>query len=90
MRTSNGITATASYYTITAVAVKDGKAVSTVLTADHRDAKAAKQAAAEKLGVPASRVAVEFELKRHSLVIDCDYFELYDLLSNAGVGFEEK
>lgn len=90
MRTTNGITASASYYLVTAVAVKDGKAISTVLTCDHRDAKAAKQAASEKLDVPASRVAVEFELKRHSLVIDCDYAELAEVLSSAGIWFEEK
>ena len=90
MRTINGITATSSYYTVTAVAVKDGKPVTTTFTVDHRDAKATKQAAAEELGVPASKVAVEFELCRHTLVIDCDYAKLTKALSSAGIEFAEK
>lgn len=90
MRTTNGITATSSYYTVTAVAVKDGKAVTTTFTAEHRDAKSAKQAAAEELGVPASKVAVDFELSRHEIVIGCDYATLTEALSSAGIEFAEK
>ena len=90
MRTTNGIVASSSYYTVTAVAVKDGKPVTTTFTAEHRDAKAAKQAAAEELGVPASKVAVDFELCRHTLVIDCDFNKLAEALTSAGIGFAEK
>lgn len=90
MRTTNGITATSSYYTVTAVAVKDGKPVTTTFTAEHRDAKAAKQTAAEMLDAPASRIAVDFEICRHALVIDCDYDKLTKALSSAGIEFEEK
>ena len=90
MRTTNGITATSSYYTVTAVAVKDGKVESVTFTVDHRDAKAAKQAAAEALDAPASKVVVDFELCRHALFIDCDYATLTEALSSAGIEFEEK
>lgn len=90
MRTTNGITATANYYTVTAVAVKDGTPVAKTFTADHRDARAAKQAAADLLHVPASRVAVEFELCKHTVVIDCAYETLIEALKSYGIGYEEK
>lgn len=90
MRTTNGITAQSSFYTVTAVAVKDGSPVSTSFTVNRRDTKAAKQTASVMLHVPASKVAVEFELCRHTLVIDCDYAQLTEALSNAGIEFAEK
>lgn len=90
MRTTNSITAQSSFYNVTAVAVKDGNPITTTFKVDRRDARAAKQIAAEALDVPASKVVVEFELCRHTLVIDCDYSHLTEALSSAGIGFEEK
>lgn len=90
MRTTTNIVALSSFYNVTAVAVKDGNPITTTFKVDRRDAKAAKQIAADALDVPASKVVVEFELCRHTLVINCDYAHLTEALSSAGIGFEEK
>ena len=81
MRTSKGISCKVNSYTVTAIAIVDGKAKSFSFDTDTRDARAAKKSVAEAIGVPASKVIVNFKLVKHTFTIDTDYVNLVKVLT---------
>lgn len=81
MRTTKGISCKVNSYTVTAIAIVDGKAKSFSFEADTRDARAAKKYIAERAGVPASQVIVSFKLVKHTFTIDTDYENLVNVLT---------
>ena len=81
MRSTKGIACKVNSYNVTAIAIVDGKAKSFTFETDTRDARTAKKSVAERAGVPASQVIVDFKLVKHTFTIDTDYDNLVKVLT---------
>lgn len=69
MRIQNGVTVKVNSYEVTGVAVVDGATKTVKFSTPMRDQKAAKKFIAEKLGVPAARIIVDFKLVKNVIRI---------------------
>lgn len=90
VKNNKGISCQCNIYKVSGFAMVNGAPKQFEYEVQHRDARAAKQAVAEKFGCSSSQVLVNFELRKHKFTIDCEYGELVDILNNAGVIFTEK
>lgn len=87
MRIQNGITVKVNSYEVTGVAVVDGATKTTKFTTPIRDQKTVKKFIAEKLGVPAARVIVDFKLVKNVIRIDADIDTLTAALNAAKIEY---
>lgn len=87
MRIQNGITFKVNSYEVTGVAVVDGATKTVKFTAPIRDQKAVKKFIAEKLGVPAARIIVDFKLVKNVIRIDADIDTLTAALNAAKIEY---
>lgn len=85
MRITNGISCKVNSYHVTATAIVSGEVKSYTFDTDKRDARAAKKSVADALGIPASKVLVEFELVKKSFTIESDYENLVKVLTDNGI-----
>ena len=90
MKNSKGIQCVVNEYEVSGVALVDGESHPFKYSMTKRDARAAKAYVADQMGTNSSQVLVNFMLKKHKFSIDCDYKELVNLLSEAGISFTEK
>lgn len=88
MKNNKGIQCKVNEYTVTAIAVVDGKPSQLAFKTNVRDARAARKFAADKFGVKSSQVLVNYELNKRAFTIQCDVDTLIDALNNAGIAFE--
>lgn len=86
MRTTKGITCKVNSYIVHAAAIVDGQLKTYDFVTPTRDARAFKKRVADTIGVPTSKVLVEFELVKKSFVIETDYDNLVRVLTNNGIG----
>lgn len=87
MRIQNGITVKVNSYEVTGVAVIDGATKTVKFTTTIRDQKAVKKFIAEKLGVPAARIIVDFKLVKNVIRIDADIDTLTNALDAASIKY---
>lgn len=87
MRIQNGVTVKVNSYEVTGVAVVDGATKTVKFTTPIRDQKAAKKFIAEKLGVPAARIIVDFKLVKNVIRIDADIDTLTAALNAANIEY---
>lgn len=85
MRITNGISCKVNQYTVMATAIIDGDVKSYTFETDTRDARAAKKSVADTLGIPASKVLVDFKLEKKNFVIETDYENLVKVLTDNGI-----
>jgi hypothetical protein len=85
MRITNGISCKVNQYTVMATAIVDGEVKSYTFDTDTRDARAAKKSVADALGIPASKVLVDFKLEKKNFVIETDYENLVKVLTDNGI-----
>lgn len=85
MRTNSGISCKVNQYHVMATAIVDGEVKSYTFDTDARDARAAKKSVADALGIPASKVLVDFKLEKKNFVINTDYETLVRILTDNGV-----
>jgi hypothetical protein len=85
MRINNGISCKVNNYHVMATAIVDGEVKSYTFDTDTRDARAAKKSVADALGIPASKVLVDFELEKKNFVIETDYESLVKVLTDNGI-----
>ena len=86
MRTTKGIACKVNSYTVHAAAIVDGQLRTYDFVTPTRDARAVKKSVADAIGVPTSKVLVEFELVKKSFVIETDYDTLVKVLTDNGIG----
>ena len=86
MRTTKGIACKVNSYIVHAAAIVDGQLKTYDLVTPTRDARAVKKSVADAIGVPTSKVLVEFELVKKSFVIETDYDTLVKVLTDNGIG----
>lgn len=87
MRIQNNITAKINSYEVTGVAVVDGSTKTVKFTTQMRDQKAVKKFIAEKLGVPAARVIVDFKLVKNTITINANIDTLTSALDAANIEY---
>lgn len=87
MRIQNGITVKVNSYEVTGVAVVDGSTKTVKFTTPMRDQKAVKKFIAEKLGVPAARVIVDFKLVKNTITINANIDTLTSALDAANIEY---
>jgi len=87
MRIQNGVTVKVNSYEVTGVAVVDGATKTVKFTTPIRDQKAVKKFIAEKLGVPAARIIVDFKLVKNVIRIDADIDTLTAALNAANIEY---
>ena len=87
MRIQNGITVKVNSYNVTGVAVVDGATKTVKMNVPARDQKAVKKFIAEKLGVPAARIIVDFKLVKNVIRIDADIDTLTAALNAANIEY---
>lgn len=87
MRIQNGITVKVNSYEVTGVAVVDGATKTVKFTTPIRDQKAVKKFIAEKLGVPAARVIVDFKLVKNTITINANIDTLTSALDAANIEY---
>lgn len=87
MRIQNGITVKVNSYEVTGVAVVDGSTKTVKFNTPIRDQKAVKKFIAEKLGVPAARIIVDFKLVKNVIRIDADIDTLTAALNAANIEY---
>ena len=87
MRIQNGITVKVNSYDVTGVAVVDGTTKTVKFNTPIRDQKAVKKFIAEKLGVPAARVIVDFKLVKHTITINANIDTLIAALDAATIEY---
>lgn len=87
MRIKNGITVKINSYEVTGVAVVAGSTKTVKLTTPIRDQKAVKKFIAEKLGVPAARVIVDFKLVKNTITINANIDTLTAALDSANIEY---
>lgn len=85
MRITNGISCKVNSYHVTATALVNGEVKRYTFDTDKRDARAAKKSVADTLGIPASKVLVEFEPDKKKFVIETDYKNLVKVLTDNGI-----
>ena len=85
MRTTKGIACKVNSYNVHAAAIVDGQLKTYDFVTPTRDARAVKKSVADSIGVPTSKVLVEFELVKKSFVIETDYDNLVKVLTNNGI-----
>ena len=87
MRIQNGVTVKVNSYEVTGVAVVDGSTKTVKLSTPIRNQKAVKKFIAEKLGVPAARIIVDFRLVKNVIRIDADIDTLTAALNAANIEY---
>ena len=87
MRIQNNITVKINSYEVTGVAVVDGSTKTVKFTTQMRDQKAVKKFIAEKLGVPAARVIVDFKLVKNTITINANIDTLTSALDAANIEY---
>ena len=87
MRIQNGISVKVNSYEVTGVAVVDGSTKTVKFTTPIRDQKAVKKFIAEKLGVPAARVIVDFKLVKNTITINANIDTLVAALDAANIEY---
>lgn len=87
MRIQNGITVKVNSYDVTGVAVVDGSTNTVKFTTPIRDQKAVKKFIAEKLGVPAARIIVDFKLVKNTITINANIDTLIAALDAAKIEY---
>lgn len=87
MRIKNGVTVKVNSYEVTGVAIVDGFTKTVKFTTPMRDQKAVKKFIAEKLGVPAARIIVDFKLVKNVIRIDADIDTLTAALNAANIKY---
>jgi hypothetical protein len=85
MRITNGISCKVNTYHVTATASVSGEVKRYTFDTDKRDAKAAKKSVADELGIPASKIIVDFKLEKKNFVINTDYDNLVKVLTDNGI-----
>ena len=85
MRTTKGIACKVNSYTVHAAAIVEGQLKTYTFVTPTRDARAVKKSVADEIGVPTTKVLVEFELVKKSFVIETDYDNLVEVLTNNGI-----
>ena len=85
MNTTKGIACKVNSYTVHAAAIFDGQLKTYDFVTPTRDARAAKKSVADAIGVPTSKVLVEFELVKKSFTIDTDYNNLVRVLNDNNI-----
>lgn len=85
MKTTKGIACKVNSYHVTATASVSGEVKSYTFDADKRDARAAKKSVADALGIPASKVIVDFKSEKKKFVIETDYKNLVKVLTDNGI-----
>ena len=87
MRIQNDITVKVNSYEVTGVAVVDGSTKTIKFTTPTRDQKAVKKFIAEKFGVPAARVIVDFKLVKNTITINANIDSLIAALDAAKIEY---
>lgn len=87
MRIQNDITVKVNSYDVTGVAVVDGTTKTVRFTTPIRDQKAVKKFIAEKLGVPAARIIVDFKLVKNTITINANIDTLIAALDAANIEY---
>lgn len=87
MRIQNNITVKINSYEVTGVAVVDGSTKTVKFTTQMRNQKAVKKFIAEKLGVPAARVIVDFKLVKNTITINANIDTLTSALDAANIEY---
>lgn len=87
MRIQNGIIVKVNSYDVTGVAVVDGGTKTVKFTTPMRDQKAVKKFIAEKLGVPAARIIVDFKLVKNTITINANIDTLTSALNAANIEY---
>ena len=87
MRIQNGITVKVNSYDVTGVAVVDGATKTVKFTTPIRDQKAVKKFIAEKLGVPAARIIVDFKLVKNTISINANIDSIIAALDAANIEY---
>lgn len=87
MRIQNGITVKVNSYEVTGVAVVDGATKTVKFTTPIRDQKAVKKFIAEKLGIPATRIIVDFKLVKNNITINANIDTLIAALDAANIEY---
>ena len=87
MRIQNVITVKVNSYEVTGVAVVDGATKTVKFTTPIRDQKAVKKFIAEKLGVPAARIIVDFKLVKNTISINANIDTLIAALDAANIEY---
>lgn len=87
MRIQNGITVKVNSYEVTGVAVLDGATKTVKFTTPIRDQKAVKKFIAEKLGIPAARIIVDFKLVKNTISINANIDTLIAALDAANIEY---
>ena len=85
MRITNGISCKVNNYKVMATAIVDCEVKSYTFDTDTRDARAAKKSVADALGIPTSKVLVDFKLEKKNFVINTDYDNLVKVLTDNGI-----
>lgn len=85
MKTTKGIACKVNSYTVHAAAIVDGQLKTYNFVTQTRDARATKKSVSDAVGVPTSKVLVEFELVKKSFIIETDYDNLIKVLTDNGI-----
>lgn len=85
MKTTKGIACKVNSYHVTATASVSGEVKRYTFDTDKRDARAAKKSVADELGIPASKIIVDFKLEKKNFVIETDYKNLVRVLTDNGI-----
>jgi hypothetical protein len=86
MRTNSGISCKVNQYHVDAIAIVDGEPKTYTFDTNVRDARAAKKSVADALGIPTSKVLVNFTLEKKSFTIETNYENLVKVLTDNGIG----
>lgn len=87
MRIQNGITVKVNSYDVTGVAVVGGETKTVKFTTPMRDQKSVKKFIAEKLGIPAARIIVDFKLVKRTITINANIDTLIAALDAANIEY---
>lgn len=87
MRIQNSITVKVNSYEVTGVAVVDGSTKTVKFTTPIRNKKDVKKFIAEKFGVPAARVIVDFKLVKNTITIKANIDTLTAALDAANIEY---
>lgn len=85
MKSTKGIACKVNSYKVHAAAIVDGQLKMYDFVTPTRDARAAKKSVADSVGVPTSKVLVDFVLVKKSFTIDTDYDNLVKVLTDNGI-----
>lgn len=85
MRTHSGISCKVNQYHVYAIAIVDGEPKTYTFDTNVRDARAAKKSVADALGIPTSKVLVNFTLEKKSFTIETNYENLVKVLTDNGI-----